>query len=272
MMEELNKKIGNRLRECLDNSSITQKQLAEDTGYTPQYISNIIVGKKRLSAEAARCISKILHVRVEYLLCEDDYMTNQHWWSKRHELFENQGNILESLVSLAGYRRVCEYIANFQELGLDRVVYGPFQEGENIEHRIPDYYDSKMDFYTVIEAPNGKRFACSSIDYSLLEHELLEFIHFRFKQLESKYWWEIEDGKKNGYVTKGSIIKVYEQKKVYDYPDILSNSLWVDHNKGMGSLAYVDWNKCAHGGRYDEKKKRWIYDNSEKFMPEEGED
>ena len=73
---------GKRLKDCLASSHITQKELADKTGYTPQYISNIICGKKNMSTDAARLFSKFLNIREQYLLCEDDYKTE-------YELFEN---------------------------------------------------------------------------------------------------------------------------------------------------------------------------------------
>lgn len=265
-MEELNKEVGNRLRDCLKDSNLTQKQLAELTGYTPQYISNIIVGKKKLSIEAARNISRKLNVREKYLLCEDDYKTEGEMWKKRHELFNDKKNLLDSIINLAGYRRVCDYIANFKELGMDK-IYGPFQEIEDMAKYIPDEKEGQEIINTVIETPNGKRFPCNLIDYTLLEYELIEFINFRFKQLESRYAWLFDDGDNSVYLLKGSTTKKYEQRKVADYPYIISGSMWVDHNDGMPAMSYEDEYGNRYGSCYDEKVKRWNYDNAEKFTP-----
>ena len=43
---ELNTECGKRLKECLQEFPMTQNRLAELTGYSQQYISNIVVGKK----------------------------------------------------------------------------------------------------------------------------------------------------------------------------------------------------------------------------------
>ena len=59
--KNLNPECGIRLKQCLLKSRITQKELAERSGYTQQYVSTIVLGKKNLSLEAARKFSKILN-------------------------------------------------------------------------------------------------------------------------------------------------------------------------------------------------------------------
>lgn len=72
---KLNPESGKRLRECLEHDGLTQKGLSNSSGYTPQYISNIIVGKKPLTSSAAEVFAKVLNIRKEYLLCEDNFKT-----------------------------------------------------------------------------------------------------------------------------------------------------------------------------------------------------
>lgn len=67
--KELNPECGKRLKQCIEESGMTQKSLGEAANYTQQMISNIIVGKKRLTTDAAKIFSNILHVKSEYLLC-----------------------------------------------------------------------------------------------------------------------------------------------------------------------------------------------------------
>lgn len=268
-MDKLNQKIGKRLKKILREANMSQKELAKATGYTPQYISSLVMGKKKLSSEAARNIAKSLSIRKEYLLCIDDYKTDKQQWDKRHRLFDERESILESLINQAGYRRVCDYIANFKELGLDHLVHGPFIDDEDFVKYMPDEILEKINLYTVIETPNGKRFACSCIDYSLLEYELVEFIHFRFKQLESRFAWEVDDGWRTCQIFKGSITKKYAKKDVSQYPDITSSSIWVDHNDEMPPIGYYDWEGRGYSGYYDDRKGRWTYENSENFVAEE---
>lgn len=73
--KKLNNLCGERLRQCLEASHMTQKELSEQTNYSAQYISYIVTGKRSASAEALIIFAKVLNVRKEYLLCEDDYRT-----------------------------------------------------------------------------------------------------------------------------------------------------------------------------------------------------
>ncbi|EXG86236.1 putative transcriptional regulator [Clostridium sp. ASBs410] len=73
---KLNPEQGKRLNECLKDIRMAQKELAQKSGYTQQYISNIVVGKKNMSHESAEIFANILCVRKDYLLCQDDFKTD----------------------------------------------------------------------------------------------------------------------------------------------------------------------------------------------------
>lgn len=95
---EINPECGKRLKSWLDHVEISAKAMCAAINYTPQYISDVMTGKKRLTPELADTISKISkipaglldketgklvdleipvteRVRSEYLLLKDDYMT-----------------------------------------------------------------------------------------------------------------------------------------------------------------------------------------------------
>lgn len=65
---ELNKEHGERLKECIDDAGMTQKELAEKANCTPQFISNVINGKRNMSFQTAKIFAEILRVRSGYLL------------------------------------------------------------------------------------------------------------------------------------------------------------------------------------------------------------
>ena len=73
--KKLNNEQGNRLRECLNAKGMTQKQLAEKSGYTPQHINNVIGGTRNMSPQSAEVFAEILEIRKEYLLCQDNFKT-----------------------------------------------------------------------------------------------------------------------------------------------------------------------------------------------------
>lgn len=73
--EKVNSICGIRLKECLKEKNMTQKELANLTLYTSQYISNIITGKKPMSVKSAYQFAEILGVRAEYLLNKSNHKT-----------------------------------------------------------------------------------------------------------------------------------------------------------------------------------------------------
>lgn len=133
--KELNPKCGQRLKECLKNSRISQKDFAKKSKYTPQYISSIISGKKRLSLEAAMIFSETLskmsgyNISKEYLLCESDYLNqNEEYRAHVQNVLDKNNKIrtaVNTLVSEAGYKIVGKYIANWKSIKTEAYnVYG----------------------------------------------------------------------------------------------------------------------------------------------------
>ena len=58
-----------------NNHQRTKGEIAQSAGYTPEYLSRILSGERRLTNEAAKHFSKVLYVREDYLLGKDPYMT-----------------------------------------------------------------------------------------------------------------------------------------------------------------------------------------------------
>lgn len=76
---EINKEIGRRLKSYLKEKHITQNKLAEILEYSDErYISLIVNGKRSLTHKKADIIAKEYPpVRVEWLMCKDDYKTEE---------------------------------------------------------------------------------------------------------------------------------------------------------------------------------------------------
>ena len=66
---------GKRLKKCIEYANMTQLSLADEAHISQQHLSNIINGKAALTPDNAMIFSKILKVRLKYLLLESDYMT-----------------------------------------------------------------------------------------------------------------------------------------------------------------------------------------------------
>ena len=119
--QQINPESGKRLKKWMDYIGITSQSLCTAINYTPQYISDIVTGKKRLTPDLAILISNIscrfVHkrtgskitlgicnrVRAEYLLLEDDFMTEGDRVDSGVENRTKRKDLLESLLRLHCY-------------------------------------------------------------------------------------------------------------------------------------------------------------------------
>ena len=110
---ELNPEHGIRLKECLDNASMKQKELAEKANCTPQFISNVIKGKRNMSFQTAEIFANILKVKPGYLLGTEIMKTDE-------ELFKNRtlSQAIRNSVLLDVFRSfniyICESIVDIK--------------------------------------------------------------------------------------------------------------------------------------------------------------
>ena len=89
----LNTEGSQRLSDWLKEIGMTQSGLAETIGYTQQYVSNIMNGKRPLTLDFAQLVSEKtsqglsqkynieLRIRPQYLLCMDDIKTTEDFES-----------------------------------------------------------------------------------------------------------------------------------------------------------------------------------------------
>ena len=119
--QQINPESGKRLKKWMDYIGITSQSICTAINYTPQYISDIVTGKKRLTPDLAILISNIscsfVHkrtgsritlgvrdrVRAAYLLLEDDFMTEGDRFDSGAENRTNRKDLLECLLKLHFY-------------------------------------------------------------------------------------------------------------------------------------------------------------------------
>lgn len=95
---------GERLKRCLEYAGVSQKSLALETFVSQQTISKIINEKAPLSRDNAVLFSRALNVRLEYLLLEDNYMTENEIISMYYQLVFDRSSKCESIVEALGYK------------------------------------------------------------------------------------------------------------------------------------------------------------------------
>ena len=76
---EINPICGQRVKELIKDCGMQQKNFAKKLGYTPEYISVLVTGKKALPANVAHeIIEKMFpHIRFEWLMGWDDHKTEK---------------------------------------------------------------------------------------------------------------------------------------------------------------------------------------------------
>ena len=157
--EELNKKIGERLKKAIKRKGLTQAEFAKrHANFTQQYISNICKGSKYIGDANAYRFAKLLGVRPEYLLCIDDYMTEDEITKEKKDAFlcsigsiaENKENIgskfdrLDRVISLYEISKQLEEIydvpVNWDELPLGSSLEFYSFIDEQLEHAFKTYF------------------------------------------------------------------------------------------------------------------------------------
>lgn len=115
----INPEGGKRLSLWLNRVGVSAKALADTLHFTPQYISGVVTGKKRLTPDLADAISRISsfttkngekkdlsefdHVRANFLLLKDDYMTEGDRVAAHASDSEDRFSTLQKLLRLHNY-------------------------------------------------------------------------------------------------------------------------------------------------------------------------
>lgn len=154
---EINPECGLRLKWLLRESGIKQIELAKKLNYEPQHVSSIITGKKRLTPETAYQVANMFHVRAEWLLCQDDYRTQEDKESASKKVWEEEQRtsafyhnifccFIEGLEDMRGYglntgesdSLIGEYIAVTNAIG-DSVGAIPAESFRRLRTEVEDY-------------------------------------------------------------------------------------------------------------------------------------
>lgn len=101
-----------RVKECREEKSLSQEELIQKIELLPEnrgkhrnekHLSAIECGKRTLSIEYARLISKVLMVREEYLLGYDDFKTGSAQTKSQIQKWGNKHQCIKYLIEDMGY-------------------------------------------------------------------------------------------------------------------------------------------------------------------------
>jgi len=107
----LNNESSQRLSDWLSEIDMNQTELADLIGYTQQYVSNIITGKRSMSLDFANLVSEKtaqgkshrydidLKIRPQYLLCLDDIKTTEDYYSIQFQRLDSVNDACLTLLN-----------------------------------------------------------------------------------------------------------------------------------------------------------------------------
>lgn len=191
MQKELNKKRGERLRRCIEEKNVTQKSLAADANFTEQHISKLVKGKSNLTTDTARTLSRILGVRMEYLLYEDDFKTEIEKISSQLKSLSDISQNICNVLSSKGYRLVYdEYINSCETFKIVSISYPYEIEGktaQEIKDNIIDKLQSTNEQNMIaLKHPDGRIIRITSSLFNKIVSDIENYIDYQMHMIFSK--------------------------------------------------------------------------------------
>lgn len=181
--EKLNKTCGDRLRKCIEEKNIKQKDVAAAAHFTEQHISNIVKGKCKLTTDTARTLSKVLGVRIEYLLCEDDYKTKFDYYLSNMKNMEQIANCLCRILDCKGYSlhhdKYTEAAKPFKTITLfSNEIDG--KSGSSLDELINEKLESSTEQTMIsLKHPDGRIIRFSSEHFFSLLNDIEKYIDYK---------------------------------------------------------------------------------------------
>lgn len=178
-----------RVKKCREEKGLSQEELIQKIELLPEnmgkrrnekHLSAVECGKRRLSIEYARLISKVLMVREEYLLGYDDFKTGTaqkkfkaQKWGEKYQcikfLIENMG-YKEEYSSQTCYSSICISSEDTEQDIQKKITFA--KKGLSI---MPDYDMTLSD-------NTGRKIHLSSSEITRIYDDIESFIKFRIER------------------------------------------------------------------------------------------
>lgn len=148
---KLNKICAERLRTSIEASGKKNYEVANESGFTPQHISKLVNGKARLTADTARILSNVLHVKEDYLLGENEYPTHSEMYRSMISEMQQREHTYIELLEKYGYKIIGNGESEWKNVNIFR-EHIENNENEEIIRKITKAPYIK---YVLLQAPNG---------------------------------------------------------------------------------------------------------------------
>lgn len=154
--ENVYKKSGDRVRTCIYENFKNQAEFARITGFSTANIACICTGQRKLTTDNARKFAKLFGVRMEYLLGEDDFKTEEDLMVYNQKLYSepfkamNEHERSISARQLVLYDMVLPWLIQLYDINdnsdkLTQKEYFKFAEylDHELQHVIQGYFNIK---------------------------------------------------------------------------------------------------------------------------------
>jgi len=181
--EELNIICWERLRKCIEEKNMKQKDVAAAAHFTEQHISNIVKGKCKLTTDTARALADVLGVRMEYLLCEDDYKTKLDYYLSSMKNMKEIDNCLCKILDCKGYSlHHDEYTENekpYKVIAIDSTEIEDTPENELNKLIEQKLYLADEQTNLALKHPDGRIIRISSEHFNALLSDIENYIDYK---------------------------------------------------------------------------------------------
>ena len=181
--EELNIICGERLRKCIEEKNMKQKDVAAAAHFTEQHISNIVKGKCKLTTDTARALADVLGVRMEYMLCQDDYKTKLDYYLSSMKNMKEIDNCLCKILDCKGYSlHHDEYTENekpYKVIAIDSTEIEDTPENELNKLIEQKLYLADEQTNLALKHPDGRIIRISSEHFNALLSDIENYIDYK---------------------------------------------------------------------------------------------
>ena len=180
---------GERLKKCREAAGYTQEELINKIMLLPEnrgkegnekHISSVENGRRPLSIEYARLISKVLNVREEYLLGKDDFKNGSEEAASYAQKWSERHSCIKFLIQSMGY--VEEYAS---QLRYRQLFVSSADTNETIEKKLA-FAKKGLSVYPerdmIISDEKGRRIHLMSNEVERIYDDIESFIKYRLEK------------------------------------------------------------------------------------------
>lgn len=194
---KLSKKRGIRVKDLLKEYHMTQTQLSDEIKVSKEHLNAILNGKRTLTLEHAVSIANLFNVRFEWIMCFDDYRTQEDLIFAAMGANSERRKLIEHLMALSGYVHkentgpaICSRIERIY------LEYPPGISDEEIVARAHQKEEHREPLITII-SPDKKEVHMNHAEYVKVINDIASYVDMRMSFLfqgqvnETDFWERI---------------------------------------------------------------------------------